>query len=194
MSNTFFLHIFILLLVGNVKSLPLDETAQAILQHNVDELKQTVVGLTQEVEELKHPKVVAFLAELGGNYFVPTYGQTLVYSQVHLNTGHGYSEYQGIFTAPVSGIYYFNVAVTASESSSNGMHVKIKRNADEVGFLSFESPMSRWVKRSDAIIIHLNANDKVMSQVTYLQGRPQIATSQIMKMYSYFSGFLISKD
>lgn len=138
--------------------------------------------------------MVAFLAELGGNYFVPTYGQTLVYSQVHLNTGHGYSEYQGIFTAPVSGIYYFNVAVTASESSSNGMHVKIKRNADEVGFLSFESPMSRWVKRSDAIIIHLNANDKVMSQVTYLQGRPQIATSQIMKMYSYFSGFLISKD
>ncbi|VDH89384.1 Hypothetical predicted protein [Mytilus galloprovincialis] len=194
MSNTFFLHIFILLLVGNVNSLPSDETAQAILQHNVDELKQTVVGLTQEVEELKHPKVVAFLAELGGNYFVPTYGQTLIYSQVHLNTGHGYSEYQGIFTAPVSGIYYFNVAVTASESSSNGMHVKIKRNADEVGFLSFESPMSRWVKRSDAIIIHLNANDKVMSQVTYLKGRPQIATSQIMKMYSYFSGFLISKD
>ncbi|CAC5378126.1 C1QL [Mytilus coruscus] len=176
MPKTFFLPILILLLNGNVKSLPSDDPAQVILQHNVDELKQTVVGLTQEVEELKHPKVIAFLAELGGNYFVPTYGQTLIYNQVHLNTGNGYSEYQGIFTAPVSGIYYINVAVTASESTSNGMRIKIKRNADEVGFLSFESPMSRWVKRSDAIIIHLNTNDKVMSQVTYLKGRPQIAT------------------
>lgn len=109
---------------------------------------------------------------------------------VSFNDGGGYDETTGIFTAPVSGVYNFNVNLQLiSASSSNTIYdiiLKAGLNdvAHRVGYMSGPGP--RYATASFSVTIKLNLGETVYIMAACPNGNYTVERNQ-----SSFSGYLI---
>tara|TARA_B100001287_G_scaffold262099_1_gene251725 strand:+ start:270 stop:1064 length:795 start_codon:yes stop_codon:yes gene_type:complete len=123
------------------------------------------------------------VSRTAGNY---TSAATIVWNNVIYNQGSHYDSSNGRFTAPVAGIYQFNVmgSITASPANSGIHRAWINGNAQADMFPIATSSASH-ISYSSSFVFNLSANDYVY--ITAASGT-WYGTGNV---HNHFSGFLI---
>ncbi|XP_069108127.1 complement C1q tumor necrosis factor-related protein 3-like [Argopecten irradians] len=126
---------------------------------------------------------VGFHAMLWATPFVSIEGyQTLIFDNVKTNVGNAYNKQNGVFTAPVPGLYSFSTTVHFNQQIREVYFVMLK-NADRVCnvYKGDEDTVATC-----AAVLSLEEGDHVYIQNT------NVGVGQVMGHdYSSFSGFLI---
>ncbi|XP_076142380.1 uncharacterized protein LOC143124611 isoform X3 [Alosa pseudoharengus] len=145
-----------------VEQLKTEHEAQAV---NLNLTGSQVEKLRREREERR----VSFSASLSGSGHI-TIGPfntatNLVYKHVFTNIGNAYNPITGAFTAPVRGVYYFDVFVfgdggrlTAVSLYKNGEHVLIAYSAGDIHHLNASNGVSLLLEVGDVISLELLPN------------------------------------
>ena len=130
------------------------------------------------------PQQPAFRASrTAGNY---SSADTIVWNNVIYNQGSHYDSSNGRFTAPVAGIYQFNVmgSITASAANSGIHRAWINGNA-QADMFPIATASAAHISYSSSFVFNLSANDYVYitaaSATWYGTGN----------VHNHFSGFLI---
>lgn len=127
-------------------------------------------------------KKVAFFAGLTQNFGPVQEHTDIVLDRVITNIGSGYSPSTGRFTAPVNGVYQFNVIVSAQGRQKAA--VMILKNGEMVATVWAES-IPYWATSSNIAVLSLDRGDQVwlllLTRASYLHGF----------MYTTFSGFIV---
>ena len=135
---------------------------------------------------------VAFMAQLSTSVANPPKGQVVIFDQVETNTGGAYNASKGVFTAPVSGTYNFNVIASAPPvAGSHWLHLFIMKNKAQVGYVFLDDNDSYWVRRSTDVSVHMEQGDNIWVEVADVKGSHTIGGCCY---HSHFSGFLIGPD
>lgn len=109
-------------------------------------------------------------------------GDIIPFKDVQVNLGNGYST-SGVFTAPVSGTYYFQTSFLTSPSDE--LWVTIDLNGGTVGRANGKGHNTRHGTGTQTVIMDLAVGDKVSVKCA---GGHNIYGS----LYSSFSGFMIN--
>ena len=130
------------------------------------------------------PSQPAFRASrTAGNY---TSADTIVWNNVIYNQGSHYDSSNGRFTAPVAGIYQFNVmgSITANPANS-GIHRAWINGSAQADMFPIATSSASHISYSSSFVFNLSANDYVYitaaSATWYGTGN----------VHNHFSGFLI---
>ncbi|XP_059210108.1 complement C1q-like protein 2 [Centropristis striata] len=145
----------------------------------------------KQILELKNKETttVAFTAALGGGgaaYGPFNIATTLMYKTVITNIGNAYNPSTGIFTAPVSGLYYFTIFYHAGGQSV--AHLTLYKNNEVVVITSDHTSASDTADNGgNALFVQLQSRDQVyvrMDANAHVWGNDQHTT---------FSGFLVTQ-
>jgi hypothetical protein len=93
--------------------------------------------------------------------------QTLVFSKVITNAGSGYNAHDGVFTAPLDGVYGF---IWVARSRAAELHLLV--NSDDIGSSHPSSNADESI--SGNVIVHINRGDLVFlraSAIGHVGGR-----------------------
>ena len=134
----------------------------------------------------------AFLVGRSSNVSVAT-GSPIIFNSATLNRGNHYSTSTGLFTAPVAGVYSFQVTVLLNLSEGTSAELShainsagtynIGRYVYKNGYTGYDDLMSM----SSAISVYLNAND-TFSIINNSTGSRTVLGST---GWCRFSGFLV---
>ncbi|XP_061184816.1 complement C1q tumor necrosis factor-related protein 3-like [Saccostrea echinata] len=160
-------------------------------------IKKKFTELESKVEMFGHSQNrtthhISFMASLSRNLNLVR-GTLLIFDSVITNKGGAYSSSTGIFTAPVTGSYFFVVTLglPTPSSSEGGDYIRILflKNGKRSGYL-FIGTEGLWTRRSENSLMELSKGDKVkLSIITTGTGFSYIAGGNY---HSHFSGFLIN--
>ncbi|XP_034412830.1 cerebellin 11 [Cyclopterus lumpus] len=109
------------------------------LREENEGLKTRLSATEEEIDTLKQsnangaPRVAfsASLADFGEIYKGPCTDKTLIYKRVFSNTGDGYDQSTGVFTAPVCGLYFFSFSTYGYNTHVTGA-ILMKNGARQV--------------------------------------------------------------
>ncbi|CAL1601727.1 unnamed protein product [Knipowitschia caucasica] len=147
--------------------------------------------LQHEIRQVIEPVNVAFTAFLGDVNCIGPFDRnmSIPYDVISLNDGFGYNSGLGLFTAPVTGVYYFSVSVY-SRMQWAGQHLFHKVQMMKNG----EVQVSTWEDNRDdpedsshlALLLAMRQGDQVYAEL--LQERSLCGN---IKGLNSFSGFLV---
>ncbi|KAL2081077.1 hypothetical protein ACEWY4_022930 [Coilia grayii] len=187
------------LLVGASESGDIDLLVQKYIRtelesENVESRLQAIVETT--LLPFKQRRAVAFTAALqppsgdkdGYGHIGPFSEEvTLIHQKVLTNVGEAYNNTSGVFTAPVSGVYFFTFT-TYSWVKNKNIGVKLMKNNDEV-LLIWENQDSGDNEdyASNSVVLELEVGDTVYMRL------PEgfCVGASIRANIHTFSGFLL---
>ncbi|XP_037614187.1 complement C1q-like protein 4 [Sebastes umbrosus] len=172
-----------------------DEVARQ--KAEVDRLKKENEGLKtrldateEEIDKLKQSKAapqIAFsasLANVGEIYRGPCTDKALIFKRVFSNTGNGYDQNTGIFTAPVNGLYFFSFSTYGYNTHVMGA-ILMKDGVRQIS--TYDNPSADGSdSSSNAVVLQLAAGDKVYMEL-WDNGR----VFDNLNGQTTFSGFLV---
>ena len=136
------------------------------------------------------------MAALSANLDHCTRHQPVIFDAVKVNQGGGYNNQHGMFTAPVSGIYFFSTTLTAMPNDKYKVAF-VKGDVDnEIGYV-YTLGMNEWQTRSTTVFTHLNQNEDVWivcEEDSRIEGDHGHAQGGAGDFDSHMSGFLVSAD
>uniref|UniRef100_A0A672FUV2 C1q domain-containing protein n=1 Tax=Salarias fasciatus TaxID=181472 RepID=A0A672FUV2_SALFA len=157
------------------------------------EMSATLAGLKYEIRDLQRENEgktkVAFSTSLlasGSGYTGPFDNQTtLVFRHVFTNIGNAYNPNSGFFSAPVRGVYHFEIHIYGygHETHPSGAHL-VKNGQNVV--LAYENQPSRAMKSSNSVTLLLEVGDVVFVR---LHHNSKIFDNE--NHHSTFSGHLV---
>ncbi|XP_068444402.1 cerebellin 11 [Clinocottus analis] len=161
------------------------------LKEENEGLKTRLSATEEEINKLKQsnanaPRIAfsASLANFGEIYKGPCTDKALIYKRVFSNTGDGYDQNTGVFTAPVGGLYFFSFSTYGYNTHNTGA-ILVKNGALQIstheGVTVDGSDSS-----SNAVVLQLAAGDKVSMEL-WDDGR----VFDNMNGHTTFSGFLV---
>lgn len=107
---------------------------------------------------------VAFFVRLRNKITNHHQSTIIVFDDVQLNTGNAYDPHIGTFTAPVDGIYKFDLVLSSDVENGHG---EIMHNGVRVLDVYADKLNSMWYGRgSGSIIVRMTQGDKVWIQNT----------------------------
>lgn len=128
---------------------------------------------------------VAFTAQLTPDNYQLSGAQPILYDSILTNIGNGYNKHNGIFTAPVAGIYHFST--TAMAVGNEHVHLMMVKNGNEIARLYTSS--TDFETGVAVAIVGMSKGDTVWvkhffdGDVQHVHGRG----------YTSLSGFLIAQ-
>ncbi|XP_061172926.1 uncharacterized protein LOC133182192 [Saccostrea echinata] len=103
---------------------------------------------------------IAFYSYLSKNSGPITAHHTMVYDNLHINRGNGYNKYDGIFIAPVSGVYVFHFSVCIGGSAYASFEILV--NGEVIGAVNEESHAGMGYREgSNLVVTFANSGDHV---------------------------------
>ncbi|XP_063420816.1 collagen alpha-1(VIII) chain-like [Mytilus trossulus] len=184
-------------LQSKVSALEADKTELKALQSKVGALEadkiefnalQSKVGAL-ETDMTKEKTMIAFVAEVSTNIVNPVNNVPIVFNHSILNIGNNYNSRNGVFVAPIPGLYHFAVEITAlSQSTSHIFHVRIMKNNEPVAVTFMDGNTHLFLRGTASIVLQLNTGDNVRCKTEYIWGSNTINGGSTL---STFSGFLI---
>ena len=124
----------------------------------------------------------------------PVKGQIVVFDKVETNEGNAYNSTSGVFVAPHTGTYNFNVIGSSPPAAGiHHLHLFIMRNQSQVGYVFLDDNDHYWIRRSTDVTIHVRQGDEVYVKVD----AGDFVGSQAIGgccFHSHFSGFLVGLD
>ncbi|XP_063417129.1 collagen alpha-2(VIII) chain-like [Mytilus trossulus] len=113
--------------------------------------------------------IIAFHAYLSKTETDPGHHHTIIFDSVLANSGNGYNNHTGAFTAPLGGMYVF--AFTVVGYFGTRMPVQLVVNSNIVGATAGDSLSSTlYPSSSTVVVIHLNQNDACFLRTTTTTG------------------------
>ena len=135
-------------------------------------------------EALKDRPKVAFNAYTTTSGSYPK-DKVIIFPNVLLNEGDGYNKDTGVFTAPVSGLYYFQAHVC--QWPTVYITVSIVHDHHQLATTTIhESDTSSCGSVSAPVLVNVGENDFIMS--TYANSKLQAGE---LRRWPSFSGFLV---
>ncbi|KAI3376221.1 hypothetical protein L3Q82_016722 [Scortum barcoo] len=121
-------------------------------------------------------------AEFGGKYGPFSSDKTLVYNNVITNIGAGYDMTTGVFTSPVTGVYYITF------HCHGGTGLSLMKNGELVVAISDEKSGSDAPDNGgNSALLQLNKGDKVFVHL------PANSSVWVSGHTTTFSGFLVNQ-
>ena len=102
---------------------------------------------------------IAFFANSGGSNTAA--GATITSWNVVVNSGSAFSASTGRFTAPVAGIYVFNVTLLGNPHSGSTNEVRLRLNGTDYMKLRDDTQNGRYQTFGGGVVVNMNANDYV---------------------------------
>jgi hypothetical protein len=134
------------------------------------------------------PNQPAFNIKKDSSETVTSVGGIINFTNALLNTGNHYSTTTGLFTAPVSGVYYFAVKLlTPSDTTGGDIRLAINGTQNN-NYAGYGSTYNGHKQTMITNALYLNANDSV-GVVSY--SASQTFYGQATHGHSSFAGFLI---
>ena len=134
------------------------------------------------------------MAQLSKNVVAPCTDdihQPIVFDKIETNIGNAYSQFTGVFTAPLNGVYQFNLEVSIPNGANgNVLHVYIEKNGLRAGYIYFVVESNLWIRKTTSVTLHLLHRDTVQSVIVYSGGTGNNVIGG-MVFHSHFSGHLI---
>ena len=134
------------------------------------------------------------MAQLSKNVVAPCTDdihQPIVFDKIETNIGNAYSQFTGVFTAPLDGVYQFNLEVSIPNGAvGNVLHIIIEKNGVRAGYTFFVVDSSLWVRKTTSVTIHLLHRDTVQSVIVQSSGTGNNVIAGAV-FHTHFSGFLI---
>ncbi|KAM4534872.1 complement C1q-like protein 2 [Fundulus diaphanus] len=166
----------------------------ANLAEKVTFLETRLQNAEKEILELRSltggtPQVAfsAALRESGsGNTGPFTTAIPLQYKKVFSNTGNSYNPSTGIFTAMVSGMYFFRFSMFNNLAPTPSSVVSLMKNNERLTSVWDTSGTDSNDMGSNAVVIALTVGDNV-----YVQLEPNRVVYDDVMNYNTFSGFLL---
>ena len=143
-----------------------DNTGQLQLQSagttvaTITSTGMAVTGTVSATGNITTPNRSAFIAYLTADV-TPAAGAFVVWNATQLNTGSNFSTSTGKFTAPVSGLYWFNFILSSPSSQTASMYFYLDINGTRTRDLIEGVTMSTNTEIHSSTIWYLNAGDVV---------------------------------
>ncbi|CAG2188113.1 COL8A [Mytilus edulis] len=167
-------------LQSKVMALEADKTEFNALQSKVSAL---------EADMTKEKKILAFVAEVSNNIVNPANNVHIVFDHSILNIGNNYNSRNGVFVAPIPGLYHFAVEITAlPQSTGHVLHVRIMKNNEPVAVTFMDGNTNLFLRGTASVVLQLNTGDDVWCKTESIWGSNIINGGSTL---STFSGFLI---
>lgn len=90
---------------------------------------------------------------------------TLVFSNAPTNIGGGYHAVNGVFTAPLGGVYVFICKITEGQNSEGPTIYFVKNGASQGSNVGNEGPTNSFRSSSSSIVLELIPGDRVWVKV-----------------------------
>ncbi|XP_069108610.1 complement C1q tumor necrosis factor-related protein 3-like [Argopecten irradians] len=153
-----------------------------IMAEEIKNLKESMKqkpNISRYNRQLQNSFGVAFSAELGSDLHSIAIGAPIVYSHVNLNLGNAYDNTDGIFVAPVAGVYcfYWNLFTDSSSAFDSSLYSSKGRLAD--GYSHSAST------GGNLVTAQLDRGDHVWVRKTDHYG------NYLHERFTTFSGFLL---
>ncbi|XP_062300623.1 caprin-2-like [Scomber scombrus] len=160
------------------------------LREKVGGLENRLKESEKQIEELKskEKRQVIFSAAADGSGHIGPFNThtTLIYKTVMINTGSAYNQFTGIFTAPVTGVYYFIFFYHAG--GNNPTDLSLFKNNELVSMAyDHRTEHDGADNGGNAVFLQLQQGDQVfvrLGENTHIWAHTHITT---------FSGFLLSQ-
>ncbi|XP_067435968.1 cerebellin-1-like [Thunnus thynnus] len=160
----------------------IEEELQAVKTRLQDSENQIM-----DVRNKERTKVI-FSATVGGGGHIGPFNTdtTLIYRRVLTNIGGAYSQYTGIFTAPVAGVYYFTIFFHAGGQYAAKLYL-YKNNQVMVMTGDHPSKYDSTDNGGNAVFLQLQRGDMVYVRLP--------ANSHVWgnNYHTSFSGFLVTQ-
>ena len=134
------------------------------------------------------------MAQLSKNVVAPCTDdihQPIVFDKIETNIGNAYSQFTGVFTAPLDGVYQFNLEVSIPNGvKGNFLHILIEKNGVRAGYIFFSVESNIWIRKTTSVTLHLLHRDTVQSVIVRSGGTGNNVIGGAA-FHSHFSGFLI---
>jgi hypothetical protein len=138
----------------------------------------------------------AFLAYGNGDSFTPLSGSYLWYPTVHLNRGNHYNASNGVFTAPIAGVYYFSWSdIGGDVNDVYRFYIRVN-NTTFLGDYHLRldtgaTGAEYGTNGNRSVIINLSANDTVRIWFRTDSTNTFYGMGQTTNAYHNFFGYLI---
>lgn len=154
---------------------------------DIEERLRVTEETLKELKQENEAKKVAFSAGLLASELQHTGPfddrRTLVYQKVFTNTGNAFNSNNGIFTAPIKGVYFFRFY--AQSHTGNQMAVSLYKN-DQLQCSVFSLKAESNANGSNGVVLTLESGDEVYTQLWENSWVYDDKGS-----YTSFSGFLL---
>lgn len=173
---------------------PYSEPPATVFQNTTDVEDRSVVANSKQKRILNggvHPtNVIAFHAYLGKSENSPSLHHTLIYDTVITNVGGSYNHHDGVFTAPVSGVYVFNWS-TYSGYNSDIFTVLMVNSNQKSGTRSDSLNVREDHTSSGCAVVEITQGD-----IVFIRTHPTSSSTGSIISYpglyeSSFSGWLL---
>uniref|UniRef100_A0A194API7 C1q domain-containing protein n=1 Tax=Pinctada fucata TaxID=50426 RepID=A0A194API7_PINFU len=120
----------------------------------------------------------------------PSTNHIIIFNHVMTNEGNAYNPHTGTFIAPVSGTYFFAMALASPTAAGGHLGIWLQKDGTAVAYLFFDLHSQYWVKRTDTTAVHMNKGESIYAIILSVAGNHTIAGN----LHSNLSGFLIQAD
>uniref|UniRef100_A0A669D474 Complement C1q-like protein 3 n=1 Tax=Oreochromis niloticus TaxID=8128 RepID=A0A669D474_ORENI len=158
------------------------ETKMMNIESKLENYESRILQLEQ-----KERNMVIFSAGIGGGSPLGPFNtdQTIIYNKVFINTGNAYNELTGIFTAPVSGVYFFTYFCHSGGVRKTSLH--LYKNNEVILHIHDHQSADAADNGGNAVFLQLQQGDTVYVR---LKANSHVYRSSTV---TNFSGFLVKK-